>query len=115
MQLREQMKADLTRAMKARQNDTVATLRSVLAAIDNAEAVPVSETTLPSAPVMGQNNEVPRKVLSAGDIRQLVQKEIDERRTASVKYAHLGQTTEAARLQTAATLIATYLNADCTT
>lgn len=102
MHLREQMKADLRQAMKARHSATVATLRAVLAAIDNAEAVPVE-------PLVEQRHEVPRKLLSADDIRQIIQKEADERRAASLKYANLGQAGEAERLQTAATLIETYL------
>jgi uncharacterized protein YqeY len=109
MPLREQMKADLTQAMKARQSATVATLRSVLAAIDNAEAIPVSESAFPVEPVPGQRHEAPRKILSVEDIHQIVQKEIDERCRASAKYATLGLQAEAARLQTAAALLATYL------
>ena len=110
MQLREQMKADLTQAMKARQSATVATLRSVLAAIDNAEAIPVSEATFPAEPVLGQRHEAPRKLLTAEDIRQIVQKELDERRAASVKYAKLGVQSEAERLATAAALLDAYLH-----
>ena len=110
MQVREQMKADLRQAMKARQSATVATLRAVLAALDNAEAVPVPVSPRPEEPVFGQRHEVPRKLLSTDDIRQLIQKEADERRAASLKYANLGQSAEAERLQTAATLIETYLN-----
>jgi len=110
MQLREQMKVDLIQAMKARQSATVATLRSVLAAIDNAEAVPVSdESTMPVEPVMGKRNEVPRKLLSAHDIQQIIQNEVDERRENGLKYAQLGRKAEAERLQTAAALLATYL------
>lgn len=110
MQLRQQMKADLTQAMKARQRATVATLRSVLAAIDNAEAIPVNEPAFPVEPVLGQRHEAPRKLLSAEDIRQIVQKESDERQAASAKYATLGLQDEAERLQAAATLLATYLH-----
>ena len=111
MHLREQMKSDLRQAMKARHSATVATLRAVLAAIDNAEAVPMTTPTMPVEPVLNQQHEVPRKLLSADDIRQIIQKEADERRAASLKYANLGQAGEAERLQTAATLIEAYLNA----
>lgn len=111
MQLREQMKADLTQAMKARQSERVATLRSILAAIDNAEAIPVTEPTFLVEPVLGQRHEAPRKLLSAEDIRAIVRKEMDERRAASVKYANLGLQAEAERLQQAATLLAGYLHA----
>lgn len=112
MQIREQMKADLVQAMKARESLTVATLRSVLGAIDNAEAVPVSAPTLPVEPVIGKSNEVPRKVLSADDIRQILQNEVDERCAASAEYARLGQHAEAERIQTAAALITAYLAVD---
>ena len=108
MQIREQMKADLTHAMKARQTHVVEALRSVLAAIDNAEAVPITATTC-VGPAPGQRNEAPRKVLSADDIRQIVQREVDERRAASRNYANLQQLDEAARLAQAADLIAAYL------
>lgn len=110
MSLREQMKADLTQAMKTRQSATVATLRAVLAAIDNAEAVPIETPARPVEPVLGQQHEVPRKHLSGDDIRQIIQTEATERRAASIKYANLGQPAEAERLLTAATLIETYLN-----
>lgn len=109
MPLREQMKADLTQAMKARQSATVATLRSVLAAIDNAEAIPVSEPAFPAEPVLGQQHEAPRKLLSAEEIREIVRKEMEERRAACVKYANLGLQAEAERLQNAAILLAGYL------
>jgi uncharacterized protein YqeY len=109
MQLREQMKRDLVQAMKARQTATVATLRSALAAIDNAEAVPVDETT-PIIPFVTQRPDVPRKVLSDADIQEILQKEVDERNAASAEYARLGQSTEAERLQASAALIANYLN-----
>lgn len=108
---REQMKADLIQAMKARQSATVATLRALLAAIDNAEAVPIEASALLVEPVLGQQHEVPRKLLSADDIRQIIEKEAEERRAASVKYAKLGLAAEAERLQTAATLMETYLKA----
>lgn len=109
MLLREQMKADLTQAMKARQRATVTTLRSVLAAIDNAEAIPVIEPAFPAEPVLGQQHEAPRKRLSAEDIREIVQREMDAHCAASVKYANLGLQAEAERLQNAATLLAGYL------
>ena len=110
MQIREQMKADLTQAMKARDSLAVTTLRSVLGAIDNAEAIPVSEAKFPVEPVVGKSNEAPRKILSPDDIRQILQHEIEDRRAASTEYARLGQQAEAERLQKAAGLIEGYLH-----
>lgn len=108
-QLREQMKADLRSAMKARATEDVATLRSVLAAIDNAEAVPMVSSASSVEPVIGKSNDVPRKLLSPADIRQLVQHEVTERQHASATYAQLGEAAAAERLQRAATLLAAYL------
>lgn len=110
MEIREQMKADLTQAMKARDSLAVTTLRSVLGAIDNAEAIPVTEAKIPVEPVIGKSNEAPRKLLTAADIRQILQHEIEDRRAASAEYARLGQPAEAERLQKAAGLIEAYLN-----
>lgn len=110
MQIREQMKADLTQAMKARDSLAVTTLRSVLGAIDNAEAIPVTEAKFPVEPVVGKSNEAPRKILTTDDIRRILEHEVAERRAASAQYARLGQQTEAERLQKTAGLIEGYLN-----
>jgi uncharacterized protein len=64
--LRARLKADLPKAMKARQSNAVTALRTVLAAIDNAEAVEV-DTSL--VPLVGISNDVPRKVLTEEDVR----------------------------------------------
>jgi len=108
-EIREQLKIDLRGAMKARATEDVATLRSVLAAIDNAEAVPVAPTSSSVEPVIGKSADVPRKLLSAADIRQIVQDEVDERRHASETYRQIGERAEAERLQRAADLLAAYL------
>ena len=108
-EIREQMKVDLRQAMKARDTERVTTLRSVLGAIDNAEAVPITAVSASVEPVVGKSNDVPRKLLSTEDIRQIVAHEIAERQHAGQTYAALGQSAEAERLQTAAALLATYL------
>ncbi len=108
-EIREQMKVDLRQAMKARDTEQVATLRSVLGAIDNAEAVPIVAVSSLVEPVIGKSNDVPRKLLSTEDIRQIVTHEIAERQRAGQTYAELGQSAEAERLQRAATLLISYL------
>lgn len=108
-EIREQMKVDLRNALKARDTERVTTLRAVLGAIDNAEAVPVAAVSSLVEPVIGKSNEVPRKLLSTEDIHQIVAHEVAERQRAAQTYAELGQSAEAERLQTAAALLATYL------
>jgi uncharacterized protein YqeY len=109
MPLRQQIKADLARAMKARENATVSALRLLLAAIDNAEALPENETPMSVEPIVGKLNEAPRKLLSENDIRQILQNERNERLSASVIYTRLGQSAEAERLRAEADLIEFYL------
>lgn len=109
-EIREQMKVDLRNAMKARDTERVTTLRSVLAAIDNAEAVPVAAAPFTVEPEAGQRTEVPRKVLTGDDIRQIIEREVAERRHASQTYAQVAQQAEAERLQRAATLLISYLS-----
>ena len=105
--LREKLKE----AMRLRDGSLISLYRETLSAIDNAEAIPVTELKMPVEPVIGKNNEAPRKLLSADDIRQILQHEVEDRHAASAEYARLGQQAEAERLQTAAGLIEGYLNA----
>ncbi|HEY1016295.1 MAG TPA: hypothetical protein VGE07_26530, partial [Herpetosiphonaceae bacterium] len=56
--LRERLKHDVLAATKARQSAAVTTLRSLLAAIDNAEAV--DPATVAAAPGRPAPTEVPR-------------------------------------------------------
>jgi hypothetical protein len=97
--------------MKARDQQTVAALRSALAAIDNAEAVEVTSTPPPAqpgppperegagtpesaTPVAGAGSvagavigvgagEVERRSLTVGEMEAIVQREVAERRTAA--------------------------------
>lgn len=94
--IREQLKTGLTQAMKARQSHIVRVLRATLGQIDNAEAV---ETDTHFVPLTGVSHDVPRKILSEAEMRQIVQTEADELKKAAMEYAHLGKLTESAELQ----------------
>jgi uncharacterized protein len=85
--IRNHLKTELLKAMKARQNGTVTVLRSLLAAIDNAEAV---ELSVPVEPVFGTSADVPRKMLTEQQIRAVVENEAHERRSARARYERLG-------------------------
>jgi uncharacterized protein YqeY len=106
MFLRERIKADLPAAMRERQTIVVATLRSLMAAIDNAGAV---EQGSPSGPVVGRPADVARKTLSDSDVRNIVQAEADERTEALVTYERLGRTSDADRLRKELIVIGRYL------
>ena len=103
--IRERMKADLTSALKARQTATATTLRTLLAAIDNAEAVPLSAAP---APVNGRSPDVPRKLLGAADIQAILSQEAAECRRALGDYQRLGQPEAADAMRAALTLIEAY-------
>lgn len=76
---------DLKKAMKEKDAVAMKAIRSLVAAIDNAGAVFVAApaTMSMSGGIAGATSglgstEVPRKELSDNDIKQIIQKEIDE-------------------------------------
>jgi len=137
--MRTRLRRALPPAMKARDQQTVAALRSALAAIDNAEAVEVTSTPPPAqpgppperegeavgaperaAPVAGAGpiagavtglgaGEVERRSLTAAEMEAIVQREVAERRTAARAYKDAGQSRYAERLQAEADLLSSYL------
>jgi uncharacterized protein len=104
--LREQLKAALVQAMKARQNNVVRTLRSILSEIDNAEAVDV---TISSVPVVGLSKDVPRKILSEEQMQDILQNQYDEIQISFTEYKRLGKDQEAKQLQMELEVLAPYL------
>gem|GEM_PF-1676359 len=104
--VRARLKAGLTTAMKTRQSAIVSILRTVLAAIDNAAAVELPPNFVP---VMGQSNDVPRKVLTETQMRDIVRNEIAALQSASAEYEQLGKTEEADTLRIQAAALSEYL------
>jgi uncharacterized protein len=111
--IRKRLRGSLTTAMRAKESAAVAALRSALSALANAEAVGD-----PSEPARGHAIElsrlgvgvgdVARRELSDGDVRAIVQAEIDERLRAAAQYERLGRAEQAHTLRSeAAVLIAT--------
>ena len=87
----------LREAQRTRQQHAVTVIRETLAAIDNAEAAdtsaapPVQHGVIAgSVPGLGAG-EVPRRVLSPETVIGIIQKEIEERRTAAATYSAHGQ------------------------
>lgn len=115
--VRRRLRAALPLAMKAREKETVAALRSALAALDNAEAVDADAAGL----VAGDSEHVAGTVggLGAGEVaraalderraREIVAAEVQERRDAAVGYDGHGRAEEAARLRAEADLLAGFL------
>ncbi|MBX3000627.1 MAG: GatB/YqeY domain-containing protein [Caldilineaceae bacterium] len=106
MSLRELLKTDLKTAMKARQPHTVSTLRTVLAAIDNAEAVDVDPSFVPHT---GITRDVPRRVVSEEEMVDILRAEVDDLRSAMVDYEQGGRPDEAEILREKLIALTPYL------
>ncbi len=108
VELRKRMSNDLRAAMKKRDKAAVSLLRTLMAALDNAEAVTVDLSTLPKVATT-ERYEVPRKELTSAEVQQLLERELAERQRAHAGYVALGLDDEATRMQTEIELVASYL------
>ena len=101
--MRQRLQSDLRSAMKARATRDVAVLRQLIAAIDNAGAVPLPPKTEPI------QCEVERRSLGSGDIQALLQREFDLRRRAADEFSSLGRTVESESAKFELNVVARYL------
>jgi uncharacterized protein len=108
--LSARVRADLQIAMAARRTEEVRLLRALLAAIDDAQAVPLPEGHQRYSPrAFGDGSgEVPRIRLSAERIEALVTAEIDARLEAAGQMAGLDRPDRADALQAEAALLGRY-------
>ncbi|GAA4914296.1 GatB/YqeY domain-containing protein [Stackebrandtia albiflava] len=112
----DDMRTGLKSAMKQRDRVAVAALRSALAAVDNAGAVPVDDTAeagTGNAHVAGSvglgAGETARRHLTDADVRAVVAAEVRERNSAAEEYERLGQTETAERLRAEAEVLNRHL------
>ncbi|GIL31523.1 hypothetical protein NUM_67770 [Actinocatenispora comari] len=109
------MRRDLTTALKARDRVAVSALRSALAAIDNAEAVPAPDARMSSsehvagAAVGVGSAEAARRELTPDDLHAIVAAEVAERVDAATGYARSGRQDAADRLRAEADVLRRYL------
>ncbi len=100
--LRERMSVALTASMKARDRVAVAALRSALARVANAEAMPVE--TVPRAGAIEQARvgagaaDAPRRELTEDDVRGIVEAEVAEHDHAAQHFTDIGRPDDAARV-----------------
>ena len=102
-QLRDQLEAALKSALRARDHVATSALRSALAAIDNAGAVPGPGQYRPTLGVGA--GEAGRKVLSIEETRGIVRDEVADRTSAADQYDRLERPAEAARLRAEAAVL----------
>ena len=119
--MRTTLRRDLTAALKARDRVAVAALRSAIAALENAEAVPTDQATdtaidptagnehVAGAPVGLGVTEADRRDLTESDVRSILAAEVRDRTTAADEYDGLGRPDQAARLRAEAEVLSRYL------
>jgi uncharacterized protein YqeY len=106
-QLKQRLRADLKAAMQARATAEVRLLRTLIAAVDNAEAMPIEdfEEWIRRREAVG---EVSRRDLDAAGLDAVLAAETESRLAAAGDYERNGRPEDAARLRAEADLIARY-------
>ena len=109
------MRRGLVAAMKARDQQAVAALRSTLARIDNAEAVdpdgldPEGEDA-ELFDVDGFDADADRRVLTPEERAAIVREDVEEREIAADVLERIGRPDQAERLRAQAKLLTTYVD-----
>ncbi len=106
------LRADLKVAMRARMALEVSVLRSLIAAIDNAQAIPVAPGHQPYvARAFGDESaEAPRLRLSEADVFAVLDREAETRADAADELDRCGRPAEAAALREQAGVVNRYLD-----
>jgi uncharacterized protein YqeY len=102
--------------MRARDKAAVSALRATLAALDNAEAVPVEEATTRGAGAVEQSpvgvgaTEAARRELSEREVTDIVRAEAAERMDAAAQLTDPAHADRATRLRAEATVLLRHLD-----
>ncbi|RSM61198.1 hypothetical protein DMH03_21110 [Amycolatopsis sp. WAC 01376] len=114
--MRADLRDELKTALKTKDRVAIAALRSALAAIDNAEAVPLDSATgiamneqVAGTAVGLGAAEVERLHLTEDDVRDIVAHEIRERTVSADEYERLGRADAADRLRAEAAVLERFL------
>jgi uncharacterized protein YqeY len=105
--IRDRITADMRAAMKARDIATVAALRTLLGALDNAGAVAVTDE---HKPTIGRSGDVPRRELTEDAIREILVTEAASRASSAEEFERHSRPDHATRLRTEVALIGRYTN-----
>ena len=118
--VRQRLERALRDGLRARDTVAVSALRSALAEIDNAGAVPVDPSQVAgtsgphfagAAAGLGAG-EAGRRGLSAAETEEIVRAEIAERRAAACDYEQAGHAGQAGRLRREADVLTSALGTD---
>jgi uncharacterized protein len=107
------LRRDLTAALRARDHEAVAALRSALSALANAEAIPAPAAATPpgasphvagATPGVGAA-EAQRRHVTDAEARRIIGAEISDRLSAAGQYDSAGHADRAARLRREAAVL----------
>ncbi len=109
--MKVRLRTDLKSAMRTRTSLDVSVLRSLIAALDNAQAVPVGDqhARYVDYEFGDPSVEIPRLVLDAADVEAVLEREASEWSVAADRFEALGQSDKSAELRKQATIVARYL------
>src|SRR6185503_4429007 len=107
--VRTHIRTDLREAMRAKRMDEVAVLRTLIAALDNAEAITVAPERYTERAFGDPATEVPRKLLSAAEVAAVLEAEQREKLTAAAELERAGRAADAVKLRDAAAIVSRYL------
>jgi hypothetical protein len=118
--LRSRLRGDLHAAMKAQRRDEMAALRTLIAAIDNAESVDEASVSPPPSPgervagaVRGLGAaDTARRSLSEREVQRIIEAELWERDAQAERLTLLGRADDASRPRIEADVIARYRTAE---
>jgi uncharacterized protein len=102
--MRQKLQTDLRAAIKGRQALDIAVLRGLIAAIDNAGAVPLAAKSEPP------QHEVERRHLDSGEVQALLRREYQAHQAAATEFARLGRRVESERANFATAIVSRYLS-----
>ena len=103
-EMRQKLQTDLRAAIKGRQALEVSVLRGLIAAIDNAGAVPLAAKSDPP------QHEVERRYLDPGEVQALLRREYDAHQAAASEFARLGRSVESEQANFATAIASRYLS-----
>jgi uncharacterized protein YqeY len=102
------LRGDLRQFMKERDRVSARVLRTVLTAIDNAGAVPVTEDDAPTTDFSGERA---RREVTNEEMYQILESQISERKEAIGVFAENGAEDRAEELRLEVQMLADYLSA----
>ena len=105
--LQTRLRNDLRTAMQEHDTVTTLTLRSLLDAMDNACAVPM---TAEHVPVHGHSGDVPRRVVTDSEYESILRHEAASRSAAALEYERLGRTEAATQVRAELSIVLRYLD-----